>query len=752
MERAKVNAAAEARVDAAGAVVRDKEAEIETLREEFQRALTMERANAREKYERQRSAYDFLEKTLAENECELECERRGRGDAERARDEFKSSLSSCEDAFKVTQSECEDIKARLSSTHVECERLRSAEADLTRELREARDAYTESIAERADLERLLRDAETARGLLDDDRMKLEREFEQQLDHLAVEIERRESEASRAIAESVARQDVLERRLETRIAETERERLEMIESYESRIKAMEIEHEALCAHSNANFDERLNDVQDAHARETAEAENAWKRKEMTWLDTKRHLEADISSANARQSESDALLTMYETRQRALTSEIEELKASMRSKDEAFEAQRRESAVRLRGVESLAHKLEKELGERILEFESEKNAAAHESSLEITRLNRIWERKTSDHVEEALKEARQTHERELRRLTSEMEERTRGQVTRAVANVTEAYHDTEQNLRQELEQLKRDHAETLSNHQRVHATELASATADFESRLAITSSAHATEVERLTKSHAERLAFIHDEHEINLKRSMSEAVRLAVAEVEAQHEVRVADFTQKADASKATELKRANDDFSKELAHLEREYETKLESCITVSTALELERESLRGQLRRAREELGASEKARSVEGDKSREALSASALAHDIEIEAMRKEHATALTRMRDTAETAARVANNTLAASQAETSKWRVMYETREARPEDLRKIAELESALEDANTRLDRSAAHRRTLQAEILSRASEFEASAPASHRVGGVSLRRAQAAYAVAPSVRR
>ena len=39
----------------------------------------------------------------------------------------------------------------------------------------------------------------------------------------------------------------------------------------------------------------------------------------------------------------------------------------------------------------------------------------------------------------------------------------------------------------------------------------------------------------------------------------------------------------------------------MEQLDREYGAKIESCIAVSAALELERETLRGQLRRVREE-------------------------------------------------------------------------------------------------------------------------------------------------------
>ena len=86
----------------------------------------------------------------------------------------------------------------------------------------------------------------------------------------------------------------------------------------------------------------------------------------------------------------------------------------------------------------------------------------------------------------------------------------------------------------------------------------------------------------------------------------SVRLAVREVEAQHDAREADRAEKAAANQAQELKCATDEYARDLERLEREYETKLESCIAVSTTLELERESLRSQLRRAREELGAAE--------------------------------------------------------------------------------------------------------------------------------------------------
>ena len=117
---------------------------------------------------------------------------------------------------------------------------------------------------------------------------------------------------------------------------------------------------------------------------------------------------------------------------------------------------------------------------------------------------------------------------------------------------------------------------------------------------------------------------------------------------------------------------------------------------------------------------------------------------------MRKEHKTTIARMQDVNESAAKVANEALSASRAEISKWRAMYEKREPRPEDVRRIKDLETELREANERLERSAQHRRTLQSELLGRAGEFD-SAGAVRKRGGLSLKRAHAAYAAAPRER-
>ena len=109
-------------------------------------------------------------------------------------------------------------------------------------------------------------------------------------------------------------------------------------------------------------------------------------------------------------------------------------------------------------------------------------------------------------------------------------------------------------------------------------------------------------------------------------------------------------------------------------------------------------------------------------DRSKEAAAATAHAHENEIETLRKEHKSVVARMQDVNESAARTANEALAASNAETAKWRAMYDKRESRPEDLRRIKELQNDLHETATRLERSVAHRRTLQSELMGRAAEL------------------------------
>jgi DNA repair exonuclease SbcCD ATPase subunit len=337
--------------------------------------------------------------------------------------------------------------------------------------------------------------------------------------------------------------------------------------------------------------------------------------------------------------------------------------------------------------------------------------------------------------------------MERLAVEMEVKAKGDIARAVANVSEAYHANERELREEIDEINQQHATRLEKMSIERDNALGELRAECDHRVESLSAAHVTEIERLTTSHRERVKMKDDEHEKQLKQSMSEAVTLAVREVEAQHDAREADRAEKAASDHARELKRATDEYERDLERLEREYETKLESCIAVSTTLELERESLRSQLRRAREELSAAELERTIEVEKSRDAAVATAYAHENEIDSLHKEHKVIIARMQEVNESAARTANEALSASRAEVSKWRAMYETRESRPEDVRRIKNLETELHDAHERLERSAQHRRTLQSELLGRANDFGAATP--RKRGGLSLKRAHAAYATAPT---
>ena len=724
----KVNAASAARDDAARRLVDDKDAEMRAMRDDVDRMLTDERTKAHDKYERQRVAYEFLEKTLGEAESELHATRVAHVSARDALDALHIDHASRGDALDALRITASAHETRIRELTGEVERLTALSTDAAEKLSQAQDAYVASIKERSELTRVIDDMRVERDAHD-------RAHAVQIDALNACVHTTRDELGES--ESARRREELERKraMEAQQSTYEREREELSASYEARLKAMEVECAARHSHILDTHAERVRAIEAERASEVESVERSWAKRETLWRDERGVLQSEIESANARVLEAKHVSEAAQIRVRTLETELERTTSAFRVKELALKDDARESKIALQSVEALVHKMENELGERAMEYETRRLDAERMSREEIERLNAIWERKTAENVECALKELQRTHESAMERLTAELTARARADCTRAVANVSDAYQAVERELREELSSAKREHDEQTIERTARYEKDVADLRADFERRVSSMSASHANGIETLSTSHAERLELMHEDHERHLKRAMSEAVRLAVGEVEAQHATRLEELAEKSRLDRASDLKRAHDEHAKELEYLEREYETKLESCMTVSTALELERESLRDQVRRAREEVAAEALERSMENEKSREALAAAVYAHESDVSSIKSEHKKTIMRMQSSSEAATRAANDALSASRAETSKWRAMYENREARPEDLKRIENLESELALTTERLERSAAHRRTLQTELLGRAREFEVTPAA---------RRAQAAY--------
>ena len=738
---AEVNAAAAARAEREREEASARALEMEVCARRCEETISNERATAREKYERQRSAYEFLEKSLAETESELECARRAHEACRQTLEEATTTLTDKENALAHSRSALADGAKSADAMREEIDRLRALVRESSRELTLARDAHATSVSERARLEEALQTERNARDALESEHKGRVRELEEDVRSLKETSDRGEREAASAAKDSDEKLKNLLDELDKRSEKVESERQELISSYESRIKAMELEHEAQRAALSSEYAERERATESESEKRLSAANASWRQEEVKWIDTQRRMQESVECLTLREKRATELTQMYEARNHALASEMERLKTEIDAKEKCFTDQVREFKLTEHALEALTHKLERQLSEQVLESESARVAEEKKFQDDTARLNALWERKTKENIEVALERSDSEHKDALARLAEDMDLKAKAEVARAVANVSEAYHTNERELREEIDALNREHARQTVGMTASHEKQLRALREDYDGRLKSVTLAHGNELERMTTSHAERVDVLQKEHEKHVKQSMSEAVRLAVREVEAQHEVRSAEMMEKAKTSAEAELKRATEEHSKEMEQLDREYGAKIESCITVSAALELERETLRGQLRRVREEFCALEMQRATENDRSKEAAAAAAYAHESEIETLRKEHKSVVARMQDVNESAARTANEALATSNAETAKWRAMYDKRESRPEDLRRIKELQNDLQETTARLERSVAHRRTLQSELMGRAAEFDA--PSAR---GAGVARARAAYAI------
>lgn len=723
---AKINAEAEAIKERSAEDIREKTAEMERFKAECEETVARERATAREKYERQRSAYEFLEKSLAETASELECTRRAHEACRQSLDDACASAVEREKIIMDVRSKLSDTEAAFSAQKVEVERLSVAQGELAQKLSESQHAYASSMEDRVTLEEAIQDEKRARRDMEEEYITKVRKLEETITSVRDAAAQCQAEAEQAARASQEKFEHLLNEFDRRNQKAEAESQELVLSYEARIKAIEVENAAQILHVRTELIERSRAAEVAHSDAVRALESSWMSKEQRWEHAKRRLESELERITWKESEANNLLEAQHVRNGTLVADIERIRTDAKAREAIFVDEAREAKLALHAVEAMAHKLEQTLSERERAHASDVAELEKKTCEDMERLNALWEQKTREHVSVALEESNRAHESAMNRLASEMELRAKQDIARAVANVSEAYHGNERELREEIEALIREHSAKEVAAAVKHKKEIDELRVDFQDRLRSMSSAHICEIERLSAAHTERLAVMQSEHESHARTSKEDAVRLALREFEDQYEARAKEVAQNTAIAHAQELQRSSDEYSKELALLEREYESKIESCIAVSATLELERESLRTQLRRAREELSTSESERAVEEERFRDTAAAAAYAHESEIEALRKEHRSVVARMQDVNETAARVANDALAASRAEISKWKAMYETRESRPEDLRRIQQLESDLIDANERLDRSAAHRRQLQSELLGRATDVEWSA--------------------------
>jgi len=746
--RAKVNADAQFEIAAAASETKKKEEELSRYRREMEEEMTRQQSIAHDKFERQRIAYDFLEKSLAETESDLECTRRAKEDIQNVADDLARKMQLCEEKLTFTEKSLTEATDRAREAENECSTLSTREADLTRLLEEAREAYASSILEKASLEDSIREFERSQQALEGDMNTMKRQHDDELDALRAE----EQKLKLEMDASAKRQNALHAKLEERARATERERAELIESYEARIRALEVEHKTLQAHADDKFQEEMIQRVEQGELAMASAEESWLRKESEWLDMQRRLDARVKSADSRQKELESIIDVNERQISALKRDVETVKDEATSKETSLKERFRDSALSLKAVETLVHKLEKELMERTLAHEEDKMSAYDDCQREITRLNGIWERKTRENVEDALERAHREAESDMERFSRDLEEKTKIEVARTIADMSQVYRANEKELYEEMAALKTECEARMTDKLGECERDARIQRMKHEEELARAHSAHVAEMERVKSANTELVERMTKDFDRRVQESTAEAVEIAVLTVDTKHSAELTCAIQQIEATKNDEMKRLREECDDEMRDLERDYANKIDEYLQMSSALELEHGNLRDKLCLVSEKLGKSERERALETQKARDALKTSVAAHEAEMKRLKSEHKLNVERLQDVNETAARVANDALSASRAETRKWRSMYEHREARPEDLKRISELEDDLKSANEMLDRSAAHRRTLQAELLGRAAEFDSAIACSSEVGGVSARRARAAYANSPVTRR
>ena len=144
-------------------------------------------------------------------------------------------------------------------------------------------------------------------------------------------------------------------MEERNEKAESETNELVNSYEARIKAMEVEHSANHARVLAEFAERADVAESRHEEAISALNAAWLRKENEWKDEKLRLESSLECATSRESKANDVVETYEARHQTLSAEMERIKSSAEAKETHLVDQIRDSKLALNAVEALTHKL-------------------------------------------------------------------------------------------------------------------------------------------------------------------------------------------------------------------------------------------------------------------------------------------------------------------------------------------------------------------------------------------------------------
>ena len=121
------------------------------------------------------------------------------------------------------------------------------------------------------------------------------ELEETIYDLRATIRRNESVVELATRDGEERLKKLLSDLEERNEKAESETNELVNSYEARIKAMEVEHSANHARALAEFAERADVAESRHEEAISALNAAWLRKENEWKDEKLRLESSLECA-------------------------------------------------------------------------------------------------------------------------------------------------------------------------------------------------------------------------------------------------------------------------------------------------------------------------------------------------------------------------------------------------------------------------------------------------------------------------
>ena len=143
------------------------------------------------------------------------------------------------------------------------DRLIASEIDLARKLSESQEAYATSIEERTKLRENIETEQQSQAAMSTAHAEHVHELEETIYDLRATIRRNESVVELATRDGEERLKKLLSDLEERNEKAESETNELVNSYEARIKAMEVEHSANHARALAEFAERADVAESRH---------------------------------------------------------------------------------------------------------------------------------------------------------------------------------------------------------------------------------------------------------------------------------------------------------------------------------------------------------------------------------------------------------------------------------------------------------------------------------------------------------